>query len=235
MLRLRLAIAVLCVLAPALAPEVAAAQGARVEDLFPYQQGDNVILEYALRGAPQGEVRFQVSLDGGATWSTPKAARGDLGPGVARGPGRRIVWPVLEDYPDGLDTLVKLEVYAVGEQAAKPPVREHTLTIRPNPYGDSVSVDGEPRAPPAWTCACRPASTWCGWRSPATSRWRRPWTCRRTAPSAPTWSSSSPHGSRGAARAFARIEGGCFQMGSPEGEEGTMRSNSPAARAASME
>lgn len=85
--------------------EFAAAQDTQVRNVQAYQQGKNVIVEYDLEGHRQAtfEVDLRLSRDGGRTFDyAPTALSGAVGSGVSPGQGKEIVWPVLQDFSEGL-------------------------------------------------------------------------------------------------------------------------------------
>lgn len=67
--------------------------------------------------APAGfsvHVTLAASADGGATWDLDvSAAQGDVGGGVAPGPGRLIVWPFAATNPGRFGTDFRVRVSAV--------------------------------------------------------------------------------------------------------------------------
>lgn len=85
--------------------EVASAQDAEVRNVQAYQQGKNVIVQYDLEGDRQATftVDLRLSRDGGRTFDyAPTAMAGAVGSGVSPGEGKEIVWPVLQDFSEGL-------------------------------------------------------------------------------------------------------------------------------------
>ncbi len=104
-----------------------------VVDLRLGQEGPSVVLDYTLKAdgsEKDGNVSLTVSLDGGRTWFTPKTVTGDLGRKVKVGPGKRITWNVLADYPKGIDAAdVRYRVEAAGDGGAGPSGPSFTNSI----------------------------------------------------------------------------------------------------------
>jgi len=95
---------------------------AEVRKLRSFQQENDIILEYTLtaEGSERYDsIRFEISTDGGRSWKTPKGIYGDVGERVYVGPGKRITWSVLEEFPKGLEQKVAFRVEAAGEERRK--------------------------------------------------------------------------------------------------------------------
>lgn len=83
----------------------ATAQNARVQNVQAYQQGKKVVVQYDLVGSRRAtyEVDLRLSRNGGDTFDyAPTAASGAIGSGVAPGQRKEIVWPVLQDFSEGI-------------------------------------------------------------------------------------------------------------------------------------
>lgn len=69
------------------------------------QRGKTIVVTYDLMAEEKEEyeVNLLLSADGGQNFDyEPQTVSGDIGEGIALGPGKRIVWTVLEDKPGGL-------------------------------------------------------------------------------------------------------------------------------------
>jgi hypothetical protein len=60
---------------------------------------DRLVVNYDLTGSGAASIYLSVSEDGGENYDTPLAVSGDIGPGIAAGTGKRIVWDILADTP----------------------------------------------------------------------------------------------------------------------------------------
>ncbi|MDF1553480.1 MAG: hypothetical protein P1P84_10485 [Deferrisomatales bacterium] len=70
------------------------------------QQGDRVTVRYDLAAAGPMTVRLVGSSDGGHTFAMRlRSVSGDVGTGVAPGPGKVIHWDTRGDYPEGIEHL----------------------------------------------------------------------------------------------------------------------------------
>ncbi len=90
----------------------------RVTDLAARQEGRDVVLTYNLAGGKSGErdeVIFEISVDEGRTWLTPKGIWGDAGKQVVAGRRKKIIWRALEEFPSGVDKGVRFRVVAKSE------------------------------------------------------------------------------------------------------------------------
>lgn len=85
---------------------MARAQAVETRDVQAYQQGNRVVVTYAFIGdaGAEYEVSLRVSDDGGRSFRiAPSAVSGAIGENVEPGGEKKIVWDVLDDFPDGLE------------------------------------------------------------------------------------------------------------------------------------
>lgn len=103
----------------ALQPALTSAQEVAVRNTNFRQEGTQIIVTYDLIGSKEEEYEatLLLSTSGGRAFDyEPQAISGAVGGGIAPGPGKRVAWNVLEDFPDGLQSQnVQLKV-AVEEQ-----------------------------------------------------------------------------------------------------------------------
>jgi len=113
----------------------AAAQ--RVTNVAAEQQGQALLITYALDADGPVAVDLFLSTDRGGTWqNAPKGCTGDLGKNVAPGTAKRIQWDVLQDRElvgDG----IRFKVVATNSGAAGKPWLNPALT-----YGSVKDIDG---------------------------------------------------------------------------------------------
>ncbi|WP_119843135.1 hypothetical protein [Salinibacter ruber] len=102
-----------------LACQPAGAQPVGVQNTSFAQEGNKIVVTYALAGSEEEtyEVSLLLSTSGGRAFDyRPEAVSGDVGEDVRVGPGKTIRWRVLEDFPDGLQSQnVQLKVIAEEE------------------------------------------------------------------------------------------------------------------------
>jgi hypothetical protein len=82
------------------------AQEVETRNVQAYQQGNRVVVTYAVIGdtGAEYEVALRVSDDGGRSFRIePSAVSGAIGENVEPGGEKKIVWDVLEDFPGGLE------------------------------------------------------------------------------------------------------------------------------------
>jgi len=82
------------------------AQDCKVKNVNFKQQGDNIIIRYDLQG--RANKTYKVSLflsdNGGISYRIkPRSVKGDVGSKVKPGSGKKIIWLMSKDYPDGLE------------------------------------------------------------------------------------------------------------------------------------
>jgi uncharacterized protein (TIGR02145 family) len=107
-------------------------QAQRVTNVTAEQQGQELLIHYALEADGPVEVLLYLSTDRGSRWEGPlKSCTGDVGPNVAPGTDKRIRWNVLQDRElvgDG----IAFKVVAKGSEWLNP-----ALT-----YGSVTDIDG---------------------------------------------------------------------------------------------
>jgi len=94
----------------------------RVENLKITAQEGEVTLRYDLNNPNYNGavILFSISLDRGRSWRDPKGASGDLGRGIDGGSGKKIIWDLLKEFPNGIDKHVDFRVETRAERDYKP-------------------------------------------------------------------------------------------------------------------
>lgn len=116
--------------------------------------GGGVVITYDLvAGDPRAIVSAVLEASrtaGGAFDVTPRTTRGDVGPGLRPGPGKRIVWEAGKDIedlqPDRLRFHITISATVANTPPADPrmPTSRGTLTIGTSPESAMISLDGRP-------------------------------------------------------------------------------------------
>jgi hypothetical protein len=96
---------------------------------------DRLVVTYNLTGGEPSAIFLSVSEDGGQNYDTPLSVSGDVGPNIAPGSGKKIVWDILADTPklqtDKLVARVSTIPPELVGQALAPNVLEGGLSVRP--------------------------------------------------------------------------------------------------------
>jgi len=96
---------------------------------------DRLVVTYNLTGGEPSAIYLSVSEDGGQNYDTPLSVSGDVGPNIAPGSGKKIVWDILADTPKLQTEKLVARVSTIPPelvgQALAPNVLEGGLSVRP--------------------------------------------------------------------------------------------------------
>lgn len=122
-----------------------AAYSAEVKHEAVRQEGNRVLITYDLEGSEgEADVSLQITIEGKPYSEKELHLEGDIGK-VKIGPGRRIAWNVLQDFPRGLAKGVSIELQAGGQALKGPLTGMEMVFVKGGCYrmGDTSGIFGD--------------------------------------------------------------------------------------------